>query len=1066
MTHHLFTSQPKGFSRQRLELSLLFIFLSFLPSFATTPSQDGLREATGIINRFTGGTYTPVLRLSLPLTVEGHDQYIITSENGRLAIDASSPVALCHAFYSWTRHCGAGIMTWSGHRFDANRMRLPSAPITVVSPYRDHQYFNVVTFGYTTPFWSQERWDEEVDWMALHGIDMPLALNGQEAVQRIVFQKMGLTMNEIKDWEVGPAHLPWMRMGNISGKSLDGPLDDEWVAQQVKLEKHLLSRYRALGMKPIVPAFSGFVPKAFGDRYGQTTKVGWDWINAKHNLSNYRLDPVNPYFVKVGRLFVETWDSIFGPAHYYLSDSFNEMTVPSDTTVLTAYGDSIYKSITEANPNAVWVMQGWTLGYQRKQWQGGRFEALVKNIPDNRFMLLDMATDYNHLIWKNGWNWEAFPRMAGKEWVWSVIPDMGGRTQYNGVIDYYANGRLEALNSTNRGQLTGYGFAPEGVENNDMVYELLTDGGWTDRAIDVAAWIRSYIQSRYGFSTPEIEAYYKGLLSSTYSRFFGNPTFNWQFRGRTKHGKTQVNAAFLDGLHSLLSLPDSLIATSPLLMSDMAEGVSLSLGQQADSLLNRFAALAANGQKQEARRLIPFLHQRLSDMDAVLQLHPIFNLRLWEAKAMAAAPTSGLRKAYARNARRLLTTWIEYPDNADDPLDDYANRAWCGLIRDYYLPRVENLCHRMLGDKSQPDNVFENGFVNRAPYLSHEAKLPNTPVARVAWMRQLVEMNQDMLLMYAGGNHRDYKWTEGQCAPNVTYVDEKGKEHWLFDSYLFLEIYSGFGADDVEFAKGYKHRPATKEDWKKLADAYLQTDCGVGGLDLAIGTAEARIGATNHRRQVYIGIPQPIAGVHAWGRIHSKDLDFSREADCLEAVKWYVDYVRTKFNNKAYKNVDFGGFYWIAEHDADTKKLIPKVAAYLDSIQCSFVWIPFFGAQGATDWKQLGFSKAFLQPNYFFSEKPIKGRLDVACQLAKQANMGLEVEFDERVKSNEKDCRAGRLRDYLNAFTKHGFKLSGDLAYYMGSHTLNELALSHNRQDRQIYQKFCRFVADRQEKAK
>ena len=38
--------------------------------------------------------------------------------------------------------------------------------------------------------------------------------------------------------------------------------------------------------------------------------------------------------------------------------------------------------------------------------------------------------------------------------------------------------------------------------------------------------------------------------------------------------------------------------------------------------------------------------------------------------------------------------------------------------------------------------------------------------------------------------------------------------------------------------------------------------------------------------------------------------------------------------------------------------------------------------------------------------------------------MGLEVEFDERVKSNEKDCRAGRLRDYLNAFTKHGFNPS------------------------------------------
>lgn len=103
---------------------------------------------------------------------------------------------------------------------------------------------------------------------------------------------------------------------------------------------------------------------------------------------------------------------------------------------------------------------------------------------------------------------------------------------------------------------------------------------------------------------------------------------------------------------------------------------------------------------------------------------------------MAAAPTSGLRKAYARNARRLLTTWIEYPDNADDPLDDYANRAWCGLIRDYYLPRAENLCHRLLGDKALTDKGFENSFVNRAPRLSPERTLPKTNVDRVKWMKK------------------------------------------------------------------------------------------------------------------------------------------------------------------------------------------------------------------------------------------------------------------------------------------------------------------------------------------
>ncbi len=56
----------------------------------------------------------------------------------------------------------------------------------------------------------------------LHGVNMPLALVGYEAILARVWKKMGLTDEEINSYFVGPAHLPWMRMGNISG--VDGPL--------------------------------------------------------------------------------------------------------------------------------------------------------------------------------------------------------------------------------------------------------------------------------------------------------------------------------------------------------------------------------------------------------------------------------------------------------------------------------------------------------------------------------------------------------------------------------------------------------------------------------------------------------------------------------------------------------------------------------------------------------------------------------------------------------------------------------------------------------------------------
>lgn len=38
------------------------------------------------------------------------------------------------------------------------------------------------TGSYSSVWWSWERWEREIDWMALHGVNMPLVFNGAEAV--------------------------------------------------------------------------------------------------------------------------------------------------------------------------------------------------------------------------------------------------------------------------------------------------------------------------------------------------------------------------------------------------------------------------------------------------------------------------------------------------------------------------------------------------------------------------------------------------------------------------------------------------------------------------------------------------------------------------------------------------------------------------------------------------------------------------------------------------------------------------------------------------------------------
>lgn len=48
--------------------------------------------------------------------------------------------------------------------------------------HRFRYYQNVCTFSYSSVWWDWPRWQREIDWMALNGINLPLAFTGQEAL--------------------------------------------------------------------------------------------------------------------------------------------------------------------------------------------------------------------------------------------------------------------------------------------------------------------------------------------------------------------------------------------------------------------------------------------------------------------------------------------------------------------------------------------------------------------------------------------------------------------------------------------------------------------------------------------------------------------------------------------------------------------------------------------------------------------------------------------------------------------------------------------------------------------
>ena len=654
-----------------------WIFTLLIPCLLQAQKAE---PANDVISRALGKSSLPV-KLSLKKD-KRNNYFSYQVKNGILQLQASDNVALCRGFYDYVKSHRQGIYSWSG-----NNIKLPSSlkeetTRMVVSPFENHYYFNVVTYGYTMPYWDWERWEKEIDWMALHGINMPLALVANEAISARVWAKLGLTDEEIQSYFVGPAHLPWMRMGNISG--IDGPLSDDWHQKQIALQHKILKRMKELDMKPICPAFAGFIPKAFKRLYPDAQIIETSWGGAFHN---WMLSPEEDLFHEIGKLFIQEWEKEFGKNDYYIADSFNEMEIPFPPkddpkrySLLASYGERVYNSIKDGNKDAVWVMQGWMFGYQRDIWDYKTLEALVSKVPDDKMLLLDMAVDYNTQFWKTEVNWEYYKGFYNKPWIYSVIPNMGGKCGLTGVLPFYANGQWDALRSANKGRLVGIGMAPEGIENNEVIYELLCDAGWSDKEIDLKQWLKDYSISRYGSCPKELDSFWEHMLSSVYGTFTDHPRYNWQFRPRANsRGSINANDSFYQGIEELAQAAIGM-KDSPLFTYDFVQWVTAYVGGKLEILTHQIEQAYDDKDIQRAMTLEKLFESLMLRMDALLSAFPTTNMQHWINFARAYGKDTKDADHYESNARRIITIW-------GPPVDDYSARIWGGLVRDYYLPR-------------------------------------------------------------------------------------------------------------------------------------------------------------------------------------------------------------------------------------------------------------------------------------------------------------------------------------------------------------------------------------------
>ena len=221
-------------------------------------------------------------------------------------------------------------------------------------------YQNVCTVSYSMVWWNFSRWEREIDWMAMNGLNLILSFTGQEYVWQKFYTSIGLNNSAIKSFFSGPAFLAWQRMGNIQGWG--GPLDNGWIESQARLQKQIVARIREFGMINVLPGFAGHVPAALKDLFplsNFTRNSDWNHFNSTYS-DDYLLKPNDAMFKVLGEKYYEMLIEEYGSDHVFNCDTYNEMNPSStDLAYLADVNKAIYETMKSADEDAVFLMQGW-----------------------------------------------------------------------------------------------------------------------------------------------------------------------------------------------------------------------------------------------------------------------------------------------------------------------------------------------------------------------------------------------------------------------------------------------------------------------------------------------------------------------------------------------------------------------------------------------------------------------------------------------------------------------------------------------------------------------------------
>lgn len=672
--------------------TILTLFMTFFFGLAQASPIEGLLKRilpeAGDADKF---------EYSLTTSTDGTQQFAFSCDGNTVKVEGTDYVAIAAGINWYLQHYAGVNISWNSPkgRLPETLPTCPREQHTASVPWR--YYLNFCTHSYSMSFWDWERWQQEIDWMALHGVNMPLAIVGMESVWRDVLQTgYGYNgLDGVNEFVCGSAYYGWFFMNNLT--AWGGPQPASWYEQRTALARQIFGRMSEYGMSPVVPGYVGMIPKNFLSRAAAEKVQEWkasDIVDGGVWCSFTR-----PAFVNnTARLeefaaeYYAAFEHLYGDVcktHLYAIDPFHEGGVPSGVTNAKASVASMWNALQTYDSEAQWVCQ---------HWQDNPTTILTHTVPRGRLIILDLHGDNQGDTSCSGNHTTASGQQH--DWVWGQVSNFGGNVGLFGRMDRLIDCFYAARNNAKTNKLVGIGALPEGIENNPMLYDLLYALPWTNENLTRDSWLQDYVFMRYGAEkgNPTSNALLSawrilgaGIYNCPNNRQQGTTESVFLMRPALKPGTVSSwanSTCYWDfselrtALHHMLSVADQM-QDNQNFRHDLVSLMRQALADLGKQTLDEINAATGTARADLAQNFLGMI----LDQDRLLGTLPEYRLGTWTEAARSLGTTEAEKTLYEKNARMLLTTWGDRAQCETGGLHDYANREWQGLLSSYYYPR-------------------------------------------------------------------------------------------------------------------------------------------------------------------------------------------------------------------------------------------------------------------------------------------------------------------------------------------------------------------------------------------